>query len=59
MLFRSKQGSEMKIESLERVIDRQNEQIIAITEQLQTVMNQAQSLAMKAFETSAKISEKN
>ena len=35
------------------------EQIIAITEQLQTVMTQAQSLAMKAFETSAKISEKN
>jgi hypothetical protein len=55
----SKQGYEMKVESLERVIDRQNEQIIAITEQLQTVMNQAQSLAMKAFETSAKISEKN
>jgi hypothetical protein len=54
-----KQGYEMKIQSLERVIDRQNEQIIAITEQLQTVMNQAQSLAMKAFETSAKISEKN
>jgi hypothetical protein len=54
-----KQGYEMKIESLERVIDRQNEQIIAITAQLQTVMNQAQSLAMKAFETSAKISEKN
>ncbi len=38
-----KQGYEMKVESLERVIDRQNEQIIAITEQLQTVMNQAQS----------------
>ena len=55
----SKQGYEMKVESLERVIDRQNEQIIAITAQLQTVMNQAQSLAMKAFETSAKISEKN
>jgi hypothetical protein len=54
-----KQGYEMKVESLERVIDRQNEQIIAITEQLQTVMNQAQSLAMKAFETSARISEKN
>jgi hypothetical protein len=55
----SKQGYEMKLQSLERVIDRQNDQIIAITEQLQTVMNQAQSLAMKAFETSAKISEKN
>jgi hypothetical protein len=55
----SKQGYEMKAESLERVIDRQNEQIIATTEQLQTVMNQAQSLAMKAFETSARISEKN
>ncbi|MCY7367612.1 MAG: hypothetical protein LH474_05605 [Chamaesiphon sp.] len=37
----------MKIQSLEWGIDRQNEQITAITEQLQTVMNQAQSLAMK------------
>ncbi|WP_041548183.1 hypothetical protein [Chamaesiphon minutus] len=55
----NKQGYEMKIQSLERVIERQNEQIIAINEQLQTVMSQAQSLAMKAFETSAKISEKN
>jgi hypothetical protein len=55
----NKQGYELKIQSLERVIERQNEQIIAITEQLQTVMTQAQSLAMKAFETSAKISEKN
>jgi hypothetical protein len=55
----SKQGYEMKMQSLERVIERQNEQITAITAQLQTVMNQAQSLAMKAFETSAKISEKN
>jgi hypothetical protein len=55
----SKQGYEMKLQSLERVIERQNTQIIAITEQLQTVMNQAQSLAMKAFDTSAKISEKN
>lgn len=55
----NKQGYEMKVQSLERVIERQNEQIIAINEQLQTVMNQAQSLAMKAFETSAKISEKN
>jgi hypothetical protein len=55
----NKQGYDMKIQSLERVIERQTEQINAITEQLQTVMNQAQSLAMKAFETSAKISEKN
>jgi hypothetical protein len=55
----NKQGFETKIQSLERVIDRQNQQIIAIAEQLQTVINQAQSLAMKAFETSAKISEKN
>lgn len=55
----TKQGYEMKIQSLERVVDRQAEQIAAITEQLQAVMNQAQSLAMKAFETSAKISEKN
>ena len=55
----TKQGFEMKVQSLERVIERQNAQIIAISEQLQTVMNQAQSLAMKAFETSAKITEKN
>jgi hypothetical protein len=55
----TKQGYEMKIQSLERVVDRQSEQITAINEQLQAVMNQAQSLAMKAFETSARISEKN
>jgi hypothetical protein len=55
----NKQGYEMKIQSLERVVERQSEQITAITEQLQAVMNQAQSLAMKAFETSAKINEKN
>ncbi len=55
----TKQGYEMKIQSLERVVARQSEQITAITEQLQAVMNQAQSLAMKAFETSARISEKN
>ncbi|WP_373542778.1 hypothetical protein [Chamaesiphon sp.] len=55
----NKQGFETKIQSLERVVERQNQQIIAIGEQLQTVINQAQSLAMKAFETSAKISEKN
>jgi hypothetical protein len=55
----AKQGYEMKIQSLERVVDRQSEQITAMTEQLQSVMNQAQSLAMRAFETSARISEKN
>ncbi len=55
----NRQGYEMKIQSLERVVERQSEQIAAITEQLQTVMNQAQSLAMKAFETAAKINEKN
>jgi hypothetical protein len=55
----AKQGYEMKIQSLERVVDRQSEQITAMTEQLQAVMNQAQSLAMRAFETSARISEKN
>ena len=55
----TKQGFEMKIQSLERTIERHNEQIVAMTTQLQTVMNQAQLLAMKAFETSAKISEKN
>jgi hypothetical protein len=51
----NKQGYESKIQSLAAVIDRQSQQITAITEQLQTVMNQAQSLAMRAFETSAKI----
>jgi hypothetical protein len=51
----NKQGYDSKIQSLEAVIDRQSQQIAAITEQLQTVMNQAQSLAMRAFETSAKI----
>jgi hypothetical protein len=51
----NKQGYDAKIQSLEAVIDRQSQQITAITEQLQTVMNQAQSLAMRAFETSAKI----
>jgi hypothetical protein len=55
----TKQGYEMKIQSLERVIERQNEQITSITEQLQTVISQAQSLALKAFETSAKAGEKN
>ena len=55
----AKQGYEMKIQSLERVVERQSEQITAMTEQLQAVMNQAQSLAMRAFETSARISEKN
>lgn len=55
----AKQGYEMKLQSLERVADRQSEQITAMTEQLQAVMNQAQSLAMRAFETSARISEKN
>jgi hypothetical protein len=51
----NKQGYDSKIQSLEAVIERQSQQITAITEQLQTVMNQAQSLAMRAFETSAKI----
>jgi hypothetical protein len=55
----TKQNYEMKIQSLERVVERQTEQIAAMTEQLQTVINQAQSLAMRAFETSARISEKN
>jgi hypothetical protein len=36
----TKQGFEMKMQSLERVIERQNTQILSISEQLQTVMNQ-------------------
>jgi hypothetical protein len=55
----SKQGYEAKIQSLEQVVERQSQQIAAITEQLQAVINQAQSLAMKAFETSAKIGAQN
>ena len=50
----NKQSYEAKIQSLEQVIERQTIQNTAITEQLQAVMNQAQSLAMKAFETSAR-----
>ncbi len=51
----NKQNYDLKIQSLEQVVERQTQQITDITEQLQAVMNQAQSLAMKAFETSARI----
>lgn len=47
-----KNGYELKIQSLEETIQRQTEQISDISTQLQTAMNQAQDLAMKAFATS-------
>ena len=49
----TKQGYELKIQSLEAVIERQTEQITEITEQLQAATNQAQSLAMRAFQSSS------
>jgi hypothetical protein len=49
----SKQGYELKIQSLEQVVERQSQQISELTAQLQAVMNQSQSLALKAFETSS------
>ena len=51
----NKQNYDLKIQSLEQVVERQTQQITDITEQLQAVINQAQSLAMKAFETSARL----
>jgi hypothetical protein len=45
----NKQGYELKIQSLEQTLERQSLQITELTAQLQTVMSQAQSLALKAF----------
>lgn len=44
-----KQGYDLKIASLESEIERQTEQISELMAQLQTATNQAQSLAMRAF----------
>ena len=49
----SKQGYELKVQSLQQTIERQTEQITEISAQLQATMKQAQDLAMKAFATKA------
>ena len=49
----SKKGYDLKIESLQSTIERQRAEIAEITEQLQTATSQAQSLAMRAFQSSA------
>ncbi len=50
----SKQSYELKINSLEQTIERQKEQIESISNQLQETLKQAQDLAMRAFDSSAK-----
>jgi hypothetical protein len=47
------QGYELRIAALEASIQRQSEQIAEITTQLQAATNQAQSLAMRAFQSAA------
>ena len=47
-----KQGYELRITALEASIQRQIEQISELTAQLQAATNQAQSLAMRAFQSS-------
>lgn len=49
----AKQGYELKVESLQRSIERQTEQINELTAQLQAATNQAQQLAMRAFQGSS------
>ncbi len=49
----SKQGYELKVQSLQQTIERQTEQITEISAQLQATMKQAQDLAMKAFASKA------
>ena len=49
----TKQGYELKAQSLQQTIDRQTEQIAEISAQLQATMKQAQDLAMKAFASKA------
>ena len=45
------QGYELKIASLTAIVERQNEQISEMATQLQNANNQAQNLAMQAFQT--------
>jgi hypothetical protein len=49
----TKQGYELQIQALEAKVHQQTVQITEISTQLQTVMQQAQELAMRAFEPSA------
>lgn len=49
----TKQGYEFKVQSLEQTIQKQIEQIENLSSQLQETMKQAQTLAMKAFDSSA------
>lgn len=50
----SKQSYELKITSLEQTIERQNQQIESISNQLQETLKQAKDLAMRAFDSSSK-----
>ncbi|MBE9211388.1 hypothetical protein IQ247_01415 [Plectonema cf. radiosum LEGE 06105] len=50
----SKQSYELKITSLEQTIERQNQQIESISNQLQETLKQAKDLAMRAFDSSNK-----
>jgi hypothetical protein len=50
----TKQSYELKIKSLEETIQKQVEQIEGISVQLQSTLKQAQDLAMRAFDGSAK-----
>jgi hypothetical protein len=49
----TKQGYELKVQSLQQTIERQTAQIGEISAQLQGTMKQSQDLAMKAFATKA------
>ncbi|MEG4284997.1 hypothetical protein QUB68_17875 [Microcoleus sp. A006_D1] len=49
----SKQGYELKVQSLQQTMQRQTEQIAEISAQLQATMKQAQDLAIKAFASKA------
>ncbi|MDJ1168728.1 hypothetical protein PMG71_04745 [Roseofilum sp. BLCC_M154] len=47
------QGYELQVQSLEKNIERQTEEITALSEQLQAAVNQAKELAMRAFSSSS------
>lgn len=49
----TQQGYELQVQSLEAKIQRQTEQMAELSNQLQTVLHQAQELAMRAFDSSA------
>jgi hypothetical protein len=54
-----KQDYEYQIQSHTEHIERQDRQIESLTTQLQAAIEQAKSLALKAFETSVKLSERS